>query len=93
MGLAAKVRHAPTLQQVARLDEYVQSTLWGVKPNLPFPVSLQVCCSNACCSSLHLLLTQACAAGPYHRWHSSGPVLGAHTRYLAALAANGMLSS
>ena len=42
VGLAIKVRHAPTPTQVLRMDEYVQHTLWGPKLHLPFPVSLQV---------------------------------------------------
>ena len=41
VGLAIKVRHAPTWQEVARLDEYVQQTLCGTKPGLPHAASLQ----------------------------------------------------
>ena len=42
VGLAAKVRNMPTQAEVARLDEYVHGTLWGVQQDIPFPVSLQV---------------------------------------------------
>ena len=41
VGLAIKVRHAPVPAQVARLDEYVQQTLCGTKPDLPYSASLQ----------------------------------------------------
>ena len=41
IGLAAKARHAPTALEAARVDEYIQETLWGVQQDIPFPVSLQ----------------------------------------------------
>ena len=41
VGLAIKVRHAPVLAQVARLDKYVQQTLCSTKPGLPYSASLQ----------------------------------------------------
>lgn len=50
VGLAIKLGNAPTQAEVARMDEYVHSTLWGVKDDIPFPVSLQVCVS-ACYGS------------------------------------------
>ena len=43
VGLAIKVRHAPVLAEVAKVDEYVQHTLCGTKPGLPHSASLQVC--------------------------------------------------
>ena len=41
LGLAAKMRQAPTTLEVARVDDYIQETLWGIKRNLPYNVSLQ----------------------------------------------------
>ena len=41
VGLAAKARHAPTALEVARVDEYINHTLWGVKQDIPFDISLQ----------------------------------------------------
>ena len=41
VGLAAKMRHAPTALEVARVDDYVQETLWGIKHDVPYDVSLQ----------------------------------------------------
>ncbi|KAK9810984.1 hypothetical protein WJX73_003381 [Symbiochloris irregularis] len=43
VGLAVKVGNMPTQAEVARMDEYVHSTLWGVgvEKDIPFPVSLQ----------------------------------------------------
>ncbi|EIE25381.1 hypothetical protein COCSUDRAFT_61600 [Coccomyxa subellipsoidea C-169] len=41
VALAVKARHSPTREQAARLDEYIQRTLWGVEQDIPFPVSLQ----------------------------------------------------
>lgn len=41
VALAVKARHSPTLEEAARLDEYIQRTLWGVEQDIPFPVSLQ----------------------------------------------------
>lgn len=52
VGLAAKMRHAPTALEVARVDDYVQETLWGIKRNLPYNVSLQDHASGGICASL-----------------------------------------
>jgi hypothetical protein len=41
VALAVKARNAPTVGEAARLDEYIQHTLWGIKAGIPFPVSLQ----------------------------------------------------
>ena len=52
VGLAAKMRHAPTALEVARVDDYVQETLWGIKRNLPYKVSLQDHANGGICASL-----------------------------------------
>lgn len=41
VGLAAKAQNAPTAFEAARLDDYIHSTLWGIKRDVPFNVSLQ----------------------------------------------------
>ena len=41
VGLAAKARHAPTALEVGRVDDYIQKTLWGIKQDIPYKVSLQ----------------------------------------------------
>ncbi len=41
VGLAAKARHAPTALEVARVDDYIQHTLWGIERDIPYNVSLQ----------------------------------------------------
>ena len=41
VALAVKARQSPKPQEAARLDEYIQRTLWGVDHDIPFPVSLQ----------------------------------------------------
>ena len=44
LGFASKVRAAPTAHEVARVDEYIHSTLYGVKPDVAKPPykSLQI---------------------------------------------------
>ena len=44
LGLASKVRAAPTQHEVARVDQYIANTLYGVKPDVARPPlrSLQV---------------------------------------------------
>ena len=41
VGLAAKARHAPTALEVERVDDYIHKTLWGIKQDIPYPISLQ----------------------------------------------------
>lgn len=41
VALAVMARNAPEPRTAARLDEYIHRTLWGIKPDIPFPVSLQ----------------------------------------------------
>ena len=52
VGLAAKMRHAPTALEVTRVDDYVQETLWGIKCNVPYNISLQDHASGGICASL-----------------------------------------
>ena len=52
VGLAAKMRHAPTALEVARVDDYVHETLWGIKRDVPYDVSLQDHDSGGICASL-----------------------------------------
>ena len=61
VGLAIKVRHAPVLAELARVDEYVQQTLCGTKPGLPHSASLQVCLEvvDTCWHAMALLRTIA----------------------------------
>ena len=41
VGFAAKVSGAPTQEEVAKLDLYISTTLYGIKPGLPYGASLQ----------------------------------------------------
>ena len=41
VGFAAKVSGAPLQAEVDKLDLYVTTTLYGIKPGLPFGASLQ----------------------------------------------------
>ena len=41
VGFAAKVSGAPVAAEVAKLDLYITTTLYGVKEGLPFGASLQ----------------------------------------------------
>ena len=61
VGLAIKVRHAPVLAELAKVDEYVQQTLCGTKPGLPHSASLQVCLQvvDTCWHAMALLRTIA----------------------------------
>ena len=56
VGLAMKAACAPTAAEAARLDEYIERTLYGVTAEIPFPVSLQ---ASGCCWSL-LVSWQIC---------------------------------
>lgn len=42
VGLAIKTQFSPTKEEAARVDEYIQKTLWGIKQDIPYPTSLQV---------------------------------------------------
>ena len=52
VALAVQAQHGPTNCTAQRLDEYIQHTLWGVKPGLPLPVSLQDHATNGIRASM-----------------------------------------
>ena len=41
VGLAAKALHAPTALEIKRVDDYIHKTLWGIKQDIPYSMSLQ----------------------------------------------------
>ena len=61
VALAVKARQSPKPEEAARLDEYIQRTLWGVDQDIPFPVSLQDHASGGIRASLFWVPTPVCA--------------------------------
>lgn len=80
VALAVKARQSPKPEEVARLDEYIQRTLWGVDQHIPFPVSLQDHASGGIRASLFWVPTPVCALRCHRGLHSN-----AFTPFLMAI--------
>ncbi|CAL8460615.1 g144 [Coccomyxa elongata] len=64
VALAVKARQSPKPEEAARLDEYIQRTLWGVDQDIPFPVSLQDHASGGIRASLFWVPTPGTSEEP-----------------------------